>query len=151
MATFAKINDWILNLHNAPDIEIDTDTLQIALSNTAPASETNNPTADTFGVLAQVTQISYTNYTDDMTVDRVLEGTGSTVSSGVYKLDANDIVITASGGTLADFRYLYLFDQTAATPIDPLMGNWDHGSTITLLTGEAATITWNAGGIYTVT
>jgi hypothetical protein len=150
MATFTKINDWILNLSNA-DIDINADTLQFKLTNTAFASETPNPTTDTNGIAANATDISYTNYTDDMTVDRVLEGVSSTQTAGVYTLDANDIVITASGGALATFQYLYLFDQTGATPVDPLMGAWDHGSAISLANGEAATITWNASGIYTIT
>ncbi len=150
MATFAKINDWILNLSNA-DIDMNADVLEIALSTTAPSAESPIPTDDTFGLLTNVTQISYTNYTDDMGTDRVLEGIGSTQTSGVYKLDANDIVITASGGALASFRYLYLFNQTGAAPADPLIGVWDHGSAIVLATGESATITWNAAGIYTIT
>jgi len=151
MATFSKVNDWILNLHNAPDVDVNSDVLQFKLTNTAYASETPNPLTDTNGIAANATDISYTNYTDDMGTDRVLEGVGSTQTAGVYKLDANDIVITASGGALAAFQFLYLFDQTAATPVDPLMGAWDHGSTITLANGESATVTWNAAGIYTVT
>ena len=150
MATFAKINDWMLNLSNGV-VDMNADTLQIALSTTAPASESNNPTADTFGDITEVTQISYTNYTDDMGTDRETEGVTSAQTSGVYTLDANDIIITASGGALASFQYLYLFNQTATVPTDPLIGNWDHGSAIVLATGESATITWNASGIYTIT
>lgn len=151
MATFNKVNDWIVNLHNANALDIDADTLQFKLTNTAFASETPNPLTDTNGIAANATDIVYTNYTDDMTVDRVLEGVGSTQTAGVYKLDANDIVITASGGALATFQFVYLFDQSVPAPVDPLMGAWDHGATIDLANGESATITWNAGGIYTVT
>jgi len=151
MATFTKINDWMENLHNAPDIDMNADTIQMKLTNTAFASETPNPTTDTNGIAANATDIVYTNYSDDMTVDRVLEGITSGQTAGVYKFDANDIVITAVTGTLPDFQFVYLFNQTAATPVDPLIGAWDHGSVISLAVGEAATVTWNAGGIYTVT
>jgi len=148
MATFTKINDWIANLANAADMNADT--FRIALSNTAPASETPNPTTDTNGVLANVTQISYTNYTDDLTVDRTLESVTSAQASGTYTFDFGGAVITASGGALADFRYIYVYDDTVTSPADPLVAVWDHGSTISLTDGSSATITVNASGAFTI-
>ena len=153
MATYTKINDWMENLHEA-GVVILTDTIELSLTNTAPASETSNPTADTNGILANITPITYTNYTDDLTADRVLTaGTRlSTTASGVYTLDYGaDIVITASGGAIADFRYIYLFDNTITSPVDPLISVWDHGSAIALGTGDSATFQVNASGFYTVT
>ena len=148
MATFTKANDWVENMLEVSDM--DGDTFKIALSNTAPASETSNPLNDTNGVLANVTQISYTNYTDDMATDRQLENVTSSQSGGTYTFDADDIVITASGGALADFRYIYLFDDTPTSPADPIVGVWDHGSTISLANGESATISWSGSGIFTL-
>lgn len=149
MATFTKVPDFLEGPYEG-EHNLASDTLQIALSNTAPSAETNDPTLSGNGILANVTQISYTNYTDDMAVDRVLEGVTSDESGGTYTLDANDIVITASGGALATFRYVYLFNQTSTTPDDQLIGFWDHGSAIDLADGDSATITWNASGIFTV-
>lgn len=151
MATFTKVNDFVLNLHEV--IDIDADTLQLAFSNTAPGSETSNPTVDTNGVLANVTQIAYTNWTDDLTVDRVLTS-GSithTQTSGTFTLDYTaDIVITASGGAIADWRYIYFFDNTPTSPADPLINLWDHGSAVSLGSGDSATLAFNASGIYTL-
>lgn len=149
MATFTKINDFLEGINEA-EHNLAADTLQIALSNTAPGAEASDPTLTGNGILANVTEISYTNYSDDMAVDRVLEGVTSDESGGTYTLDANDIVITASGGALATFRYVYLFNQTAATPADQLIGVWDHGSAIDLANGESATIAWNPSGIFTL-
>lgn len=152
MATFAKANDFVLNLHEV--IDIDGDTLLLALSNTAPASETSNPLSDGNGVVANVTQISYTNYTDDLATDRQLASgsTTHTQSSGTFTLDYTaDIVITASGGALANFRYIYLWDTTPTSPADPIIANWDHGSAISLGDGDSATIAVNASGFYTMT
>lgn len=150
-ATFTKANDWILNVMNGT-VDIDADTFKIALSNTAPASEVSNPLSDGNGVVANVTQISYTNYTDTLTVDRVLQGITSTRSAGVYTLDSTvDFTITASGGALAGFRYIYIFDDTSTAPADPIIGVWDYGSTLTLASGDSAAITFNASGIFTVT
>lgn len=149
MATYVKIADLVEALaekvHN-----LSADSLRIALSNTAPASETSNPTATGNGVLANVTQIAYTNYSDDMAVDRVLEGVVSDEAAGTYKLDANDIIITASGGSLAAFQYVYIYNDTPTSPADPLIACIDNGSAISLATGESVTIVWNAAGIFTV-
>ena len=151
MATFGKINDWVLNLHKG--VDFDTDTLKLAFSNTAPASETTNPTSDGNGVLANVTQISYTNWTDDLTTDRTLTGANVSISqtSGTFTLDYTaDITITASGGSIASWRYFYLYDDTPISPADPLICYWDHGAAISLASGDSATIAFNASGIYTL-
>ena len=151
MATVSKINDFLLNLNEA--IDIDDDSIELAFSNTAPASETSNPTADTNGILGNVTQISYTNWSDDLTVDRVLTAATltHTQTGGTFTLDYGaDIVITASGGAIATWRYIYLWDDTVTSPVDPLIVVWDHGSGITLADTDTATLQFNASGIYSM-
>ena len=149
MATFIKIADLPEALAEKVH-DLAADTLMIALSNTAPASETSDPTATGNGVLANVTQIAYTNYTDDMTVDRVLQSVTSDEAGGTYTLDAADLTITASGGALASFRYVYLYNDTPTSPADPLIACIDNGSAISLADGESVTIAWNASGILTL-
>jgi hypothetical protein len=146
-ATFTKINDWINNaIENA---DLDSDTFMIALSNTAPSAESSDPTADGNGELANVTQIAYTNYSDNLTTDRTLEGTSGTSSGGTYTFDSTvDFTITASGGDLPEFRYIYIYDDTIAG--DPLVGVWDYGQGLTLLENDSLEITFNANGIFTV-
>ena len=151
MATFTKVNDFVLNLCEV--IDIDGDALTLSFTNTAPASETSNPTADGNGVLANITPIAYTNWTDDLTADRVLtSGTTTHVqSSGTFTLDYGaDIVITASGGAIATWRYIYLYSDTPTSPADPLICVWDHGSGIALGNGDSATLQFNASGIFTL-
>lgn len=148
MATGSKIADWIENMGTVANLA--SDSFKIALSNTAPASEASNPTATGNGVVANVTQISYTNYSDDLTVDRTLQSVTFAESGGTTTFDAANFVITASGGTLATFRYIYVFDDTPTSPADPLVGVWDHGSGISLANTQTATITFNASGIFTV-
>lgn len=125
-----------------------SDTLMIALSNTAPASESNNPISSGNGVLANVTQISYTYYTDDMTVDRTLQGVTSDESGGTYTLDASDIEITASGGQVGPFRYVYLYNDTASG--DPLILIQDLEETVTITDGSSITLRWSASGALTL-
>jgi len=133
MATFNKFHSFVEALsekvHN-----LGADTLTVALSNTLPVN-TNT-------VLANITQIAYTNLSS-----RVLAGVTSAQTSGTYKLDANDLVLTATG-TVAQFRYVVLYNDTATN--DELIGWYDYGSAVDLLNGETFTITWDAAGILTL-
>jgi hypothetical protein len=133
MATFNKFHSFVEALsekvHN-----LGADTLTVALTNTVPVN-TNT-------VLANITQIAYTNLST-----RVLAGVTSAQTTGTYKLDANDLVLTASG-TVAQFRYVVLYNDTATN--DELIGWYDYGSAVDLLNGETFTITWDAAGILTL-
>lgn len=141
MATYNKINDWAENEGEVADL--DGDTFIVALSNTAPGSESTPPTGDGDGVLANVTQISYTNCSS-----RTLSLASSSQSSGTYTLDFSDLTLTASG-TVGPFRYVYIYDDTPTSPADPLVCYFDYGSSITLASSETLDITFNASGLYT--
>lgn len=143
MATFNKINDFVENF--AEVIDADGDTFIVALSNTAPASEASNPTTDGNGILANVTEISYTNLSS-----RTLTLASSSQTSGTYTLDFNDLVLTASGGAVAAFRYIYIYDDTPTSPADPLVCFFDYGSALTLNDSESLTVSFNASGLLTV-
>lgn len=124
MASFTKINDFVEataeKVHN-----LGADQLVVALSNTAPGSESSDPTADGNGVLANVTQVSYTNCSS-----RNITTSTSAQASGTYKLVLADLTLTASGGTVGAFRYVYVYNDTATN--DELIGLYDKGSSITL-------------------
>lgn len=124
MATFSKFNSFVEALaekvHN-----LGSDTLMIALTNSAPSA------ANT--VLANISQISYTNLSS-----RVLTVTGSVQSGGTYKLTVNDLILTASGGSVGPFRYVVLYNDSAASK--ELIGWYDYGSSITLANGDTFTI-----------
>lgn len=131
MATFTKLNGFIEHLaegvHN-----LGSGTLTLALSNTAPGSEVTPPTGSTAAcVLANVTQVSYTNCSS-----RVVTVSSSSQTGGTYSLVLSDLTLTASGGTVGPFRYVYLYNDTPTSPADPLIGYWDYGSSITLADGE---------------
>ena len=140
MATFTKINDWVENL--AEGANCASDQFVIALSNTAPGSEATPPTGDGDGVLANVTQITYTNLSS-----RNVTTTSSGQAGGTYELILADLTLTASGGSVGPFRYVYLYDDTPAG--DPLVGYWDYGSSITLANGETIDIDFSdANGAF---
>jgi hypothetical protein len=136
MATFVKIADFVEDLgkevHN-----FTSDTLRLALSNTAPSAETPNPTTSGNGVLANVTQISYTNLSGG--VAPALASVTWSESGGTASLDAANVTITASGGSVGPYRYVYLYNDNAAG--DALIGYWDRGSSVTLADTETDTAT----------
>jgi hypothetical protein len=137
MASFNKIADFILNaVHN---MDLESDQIAIALSNTAPGSESTAPTGDGNGVLANVTEISYTNCSS-----RNVTTTSSTQTSGTYKLVLADLTLTASGGSVGPFQYLYIYNDTVATPADPLIGYYDYGTALTLNDGDSFTVDFSA-------
>ncbi|HCS82415.1 MAG TPA: hypothetical protein DIV42_14810 [Alteromonas macleodii] len=143
MASFTKVNDFVVNLANAMDL--DSDTLKVALSNTDPTSGTSVVT-DGNGVLANCTEISYTNLSA-----RTLQNVTSTQTGGTYKLSADDLVLTASGGSVAPFRYVVIYNDTPTSPADPIVGYYDYGSSLTLNDGDTFTIDIGTNGILTLT
>jgi hypothetical protein len=137
MATFSKVNDFVENaVHN---MDLESDQIVVALSNTAPGTETSDPTTDGNGVLANVTEITYTNLSS-----RNVTTSSSGQSAGTYKLVLADLTLTSSGGSTGPFRYVYLYNDTVATPADPIIGYYDYGSSLTLNDGDSLTIDFSA-------
>lgn len=144
MASFTKANDWVVN--ESEVVDLDNDQFLVALSNTAPASETNNPLTDTKGILANVTQISYTNLSS-----RNLTTIASEQTAGTYKLDFSDLVLTASGGSVGPFRYVYIVDDTPTSPADPIVGVYDLVTPVTITDGSSRTLKFHANGFLNKT
>lgn len=137
MATFSKVNDFVVNaVHN---MDLASDQVVIALSNTSPASESPNPSADGNGTLANVTQVAYTNLSS-----RNVTTSSSTQTSGTYKLVLADITLTSTGGSTGPFRYVYIYDDSVTSPADPLIGFYDYGSSLTLNDGDSLTVDFSA-------
>ena len=145
MASFTKVNDFVVNLANAMDL--DGDTLKVALCNTDPTAGTNVVSTGN-GVLANITEINYANLSS-----RQLQNVTSSDpnSNGTYVLSANDLVLTASGGSVAPFRYVIIYDDTVTSPADPIIGYYDYGSSLTLNDGDTFTIDIGTNGILTLT
>lgn len=124
MASYVKFNPFVEavaeKIHN-----LGSDTLTVALTNSAPTASTDDQLAD-------ITQISYTNLSA-----RAITTSTSAQTSGTYKLVLTDLVLTASG-TVATFRYVVIYNDTAAG--DELICYFDYGSAVTLLNGETFTI-----------
>lgn len=143
MATFVKYNQFVEDLCNKiHDIFGTTDTLKVALTNAAPNVATH-------AVLADITQLSTGGgYTGGAGGGADTQN-DSTRTSGTVTVTGVDIVFTASGTTIGPFRYAVLYNDTPTSPVDPLIGYWDYGSSITLAIGETFTVDFGAS-MFTV-
>jgi hypothetical protein len=134
MATFNKFNSFVEaiaeKVHN-----LGADSLKIALTAAAAAPVATNTQ------LSNLTEISYDNVVTTPNADRVLGLTSSSQTSGTYRLILPDMTITATGGAIAAFRYIVLYNDTATN--DELIGWYDYESDLTLATGESLLIDFN--------
>lgn len=138
MATYVKFNQFVEDVahkvHN-----LGSDQLVVFLTNTAPNVSTN-------AVLADITEIAYTNLSS-----RNVTTTSSAETSGVYKLTLTDLVLTASGA-VGPFQYVGVYNDTPTAPADPLIQYYDYGSAVTMASGETFTVDFDdANGFLTIT
>lgn len=140
MAVFNKFNQFVEELakkaHN-----LDTDTIRIALSDTAPAA-----TDTVFAPAgAHPPPAAANGYT---TGGNTLAGQDAEQTAGTLNFSGSDSVFTATAGGIGPFRYVILWNDTHAT--DGLIGWYDYGSSITLNDGELFTVDFGAT-ILTIT
>jgi hypothetical protein len=102
-----------------------SDVIKLALTNVAPVA-TNTQ-------LSNITEISYANCST-----RVVTVLSSSQTAGTYKLVLQDLILTASGGTVGPFRYVVIYNDTATN--DELIAWYDYGTSITLADGETLTV-----------
>tara|TARA_R100001163_G_C5059590_1_gene196287 strand:- start:1458 stop:1877 length:420 start_codon:yes stop_codon:yes gene_type:complete len=138
MAAFTKIEDFAKQVaekaHN-----LSTDTLKVALSNTAINAATATQLSD-------VTQIS----TNGGYAAATVTGLSGTEASGVYKLaTSNNVTFTASGAAFDTFRYVVLYNDSATN--DLLIGYWDYGSAVDITDGNSFTVDFDdTNGVLTL-
>jgi hypothetical protein len=136
MTTFTRFHSFTQALAEKK-FNLSTDTLKIALCNTAPVAATS---------------AVYTDLTP-ITAENGYSAGGPTVAQtptstvGVYKLVLADTTITASGGTYGPFRYAVLYSDTATNK--DLIGMLDYGAAFTTPDGKGFMIDFNdsAGAI----
>lgn len=136
MASYVKFQQFVEDLAHQVH-GLDSDQLVIALTAAA-----NAPSVSADAVLADLTEISYTNCSS-----RNVTTASSGQTTGTYTLALTDLVLTASGGTVGPFRYVILYNDTPTSPADPLIGYWDYGSDLTLQDTETFTIDFAANSI----
>jgi hypothetical protein len=131
MATFNKLDSFVEYLAEKV-FDFQNDALKIVLTNTAPIA--------TNGVYADISATELANGHGYTTGGLDVTTTSSGQTSGTYKLVLADVVLLAAGGSVGPFRYFVLVDTTPTSPLKPLVGWWDYGSSLTLATGESVTV-----------
>lgn len=131
--TWTKFNSFPEDLAEGV-IDMDGHTFMVALSNTAPNAANSQ--------LSDITQIAGTGgYAPAaMTIST------SSSSGGTYTAGYSAVTFTASGADFAPFRYLVVYDDTAAS--DKLVAWEDYGDSYTLPDGQ--TFTLSAGTLFTL-
>lgn len=140
MATYNKFQDFVEQLCKAIHDLDGTHTLKCALTNTAPtASQTTWNTTDHPAPAA----------TNGYSAGGTATTPTLTESSGTAKLVLSDVVFTASGGNLGPFRYVVVYNDTAAS--DNAIAWYDYGSSITLADTETFTVDFDGtNGFFTL-
>lgn len=136
MASYNKHEAWSENMVEVANCGSD----QFVVALTAAA---NAPIASN-SILANLTQVSYTNLST-----RNITTSTSTQTSGTYSLVLTDIVLSASGGSVATFRYVDIYDDTPSSPADPLVCWFDYASNVTLADTETFTVDFGSS-LFTV-
>jgi hypothetical protein len=123
--------------------DLSVDTLNVYLSNTSPDKAADVAKAD----LAEIA--TGNGYTGPIDTQQTFAE-----ASGVGTITGTKIVIIASGGSIAQFTYLVLYNDSTTSPLDALICWWDFGA-IDLADGESVTFLFNNGNptgtIFTVT
>jgi hypothetical protein len=138
MAVFNKFNIFVEDLaKGVHDFTLSTgDTLKVYLSNAAPSAADDLLKAD----LAEIsTGNGYTAGGNSANIS------GSSQTAGTYKLTLDDPATwTASSGGIGPFRYAVLYNDTSTEKVDPLIGYWDYGTSVTLADGESFAVDFDA-------
>jgi hypothetical protein len=130
MSSFNKFNSFVdalsKKVHN-----LSSDALKVMLTDVAPVA-TNTQKSN-------LTEITAANgYTAGGTATTPT----LTNSSGTEKLVCSNVVFTASGGAIAQFRYVVLYNSTATN--SELIAWWDFGSEVNLASGATFTVSFDA-------
>jgi len=105
-------------------------TLKVYLTNNAPSASADAIKTDLAGITEEhgyAAEDAQNDYTE---------------TSGTGTLTCQDITFTASGGSFGPFRYVVLYNDTAAN--DELIAWWDYGAAITANSGETFKVDFGA-------
>lgn len=124
MAAFNKFQIFVADVANGVH-NLGSNVLKLMLTDAAPIA-TNT-------IKANITEIAAGNgYSAGGTAITI---TSSSQTAGLYKLIGNNVTYTASGGSIAQFRYAVIYNSTAAS--GNLIGWWDYGAEVIITSGNS--------------
>jgi len=138
MATFHAFEqfseDFGAKVH---DLQAAGDTLKLYLTNNAPNASTHAVKGD----LAGITEENGYAPADVQNDYSQSGGTGT--------LTGTTVTWTATAGGFGPFRYVVMYNDSSASPADPLICYWDYGSSISIAEDEEFVATIGAS-LFTV-
>jgi len=145
MPAFNKFNQFVedvaAGVHNLKTGT--THVFKVMLTNTAPVA--------TNSIKSDITELSAgSGYTAG---GNTATFTSGAQTSGTFKLTLADPATWTNSGTLGPFRYAVLYNDTPTSPLKPLIGWVDYGSSITItVVGETFTVDLDqTNGVLTIT
>ena len=144
MPAFNKFQDFSEQLARGVH-DFDAHTFKIALTNVLPVN-------------TQVSLDTVTNHAAPAAANGYTAGgTATTITisetGGTTTVNGTQVVFTATAGGIGPFSRAILYNDTATSPADALIGWWDYGSSITLADTETFTVRFNnasPGAIFTL-
>lgn len=135
-SSYGKVNDYAEQVNKGVH-NWSTHTFKVALSNTAIAA--------TVADLSGVTQIAATGgYTAGAGGGYALDTVTLSETTGTAKVTIADEVITATGASLPQHRYYYIYNDSATSPADAGVCILDYGSALDLAITETVTLDFDA-------
>jgi hypothetical protein len=143
MAAYNKFNAFVAEL-SAGNFNFGSDAMKVLLTNTAPVA-TNTLYGD-------ISANELANGNGYVTGGAAVTLTSNGQTAGVEKYIASVANPTwTATGSMGPFRYTVIYDTTPTTPLKPLVGWWDYGSSITLTVGQTFTVTFDpTNGIFQI-
>lgn len=142
MATFQVVDEFANFLGKKRD-DLSADTFKAVLTDVAPTKTGTQ-------VLADITQIAGANgyTTDGVTLTGVtFAETGA--GTGIWQFTCAAFSWTASGGSIAQFRYTAIYDSTSTNK--DVAGFLDIGSETNITVGNSFTVTPGGSGVFRIT
>jgi hypothetical protein len=145
MAAFQKFFPFVEEIAKGTH-NLNSNTLKVMLTNGAPSAAN--------AIKSDITEITAKNgYSAGGNTAAFSTGVQT---AGTYKLVLADPATwtadTSTDGTgIGPFRYAVLYNDSVASPVKPLIGWWDYGSSVTLASGEQFTVDLDqSGGVLTL-
>lgn len=136
MTAYVKFQKFVEDLAHGVH-NLGTDQLTIALFPNG-----TDPSVSLDAVLADIgTETVYTNLS---TRNITLDSSGHT--TGTYDLVLDDLILSASGGAVAAFRWVVVYNDGTTALVNPLICYFDYGSDLTLQDGESLTVDFDSDG-----
>ncbi len=131
--TFNTFNDFTEQLAKGVHT-FGTDTFKTFLANDLPAA------TDT--IKANITEISAGN---GYTAGGVTHSTVTVSETGGTTTVTPDNAVVTATGAIGPFQYAILYNDSATSPADALVGWVDYGSAVTMANGETFTVNYSSG------